>query len=261
MTRRPNTAERRAEIVTGLLAVMAERGYDGASIGDIAASARLAPGLVHYHFSNKLEILVEATREVAADHERLLDRALGVTTSATAALDAIVDVHLGLGAHADPDRLACWIQIAGEAIRHPQIAAAYRAVIAGLANRIARVIENGIAVGELACDDPRAAGAALTAAIQGYFVMAATARDTIPRGSAAASARLMLQGLVRFVGPRAKPDALGHAGRRIAKRSVAVVPRGAIELDDRGLHHLTPPDRKDMRGRKPRTTPRRRSTR
>ena len=253
MTRRPNTAERRAEIVSGLLAVMAERGYDGASIGDIAASARLAPGLVHYHFSNKLEILVEATRALAADHERSLDRALAVTTSATAALAAVIDVHLGLGAHADPDRLACWIQIAGEAIRHPEIAAEYRAVIAGLANRIGRVIENGIVVGELECDDPPAAGAALTAAIQGYFVMAATARDAIPRGSAATSARLMLQGLVRFVGPRAKPHALGHAARRPTSRPAA--DRAAIKLDDRGLHHITRPDRKR------RSTSRRRSKR
>jgi len=82
MSRRPNTDERRAEIVTGLLAVMAERGYDGASITDIAASARLAPGLVHYHFSTKLEILIEATRRLASDHQAALDRALAKTTSA-----------------------------------------------------------------------------------------------------------------------------------------------------------------------------------
>ena len=202
MSRRPNTDERRAEIVTGLLAVMAEHGYDGASIGDIATSARLAPGLIHYHFSNKLEILVEATRRLASDHQAQLDRALATTTSAAEALDTVVDVHLGLGAHADRDRLACWIQIAGEAIRHPEICVEYHAVIAKLAIRVERIILNGIAVGELACDEPRAAGAAIAAAIQGYLVMAATARDVIPRGSAAASTCRMIDGLVQRVRSR-----------------------------------------------------------
>ena len=205
MSRRPNTDERRAQIVAGLLAVMAKHGYDGASIGDIAAKARLVPGLVHYHFASKLEILVEATRVLAADHERQLDRAVSGTRTANEALAAIVDVHLGLGAHADPERLACWIQIAGEAIRHPQVRAEFRTVIASLARRISELIRRGIDDGELACDDPAAAGAAITATIEGYFVMAATARDVIPAGSAASCTTRMLAGLVQRAATRRAP--------------------------------------------------------
>jgi len=196
MARRSNTDERRAQIVAALLAVMAKHGYEGATIGDIAAKARLVPGLVHYHFANKLEILVEATRVLAADHEHALEQAVSGAADASQALAAIVDVHLGLGAHADAERLACWIQIAGEAIRHPQVRAEFRAVVASLARRIEEAIRRGVAAGELACDDPAAAGAAITAAIEGYFVMAATARDVIPRGSAADCTRRMLAGLV-----------------------------------------------------------------
>ncbi len=198
MSRRANTDERRSQIATALLAVMAKHGYDGASIGEIAAKAKLAPGLVHYHFANKLEILLEATHILAAEHERSLASAVADAPSAAAALDAIIDVHLGLGAHADPARLACWIQIAGEAIRHAGVRTEYRAVIASLVRRIELAIRSGIAAGELACSDPAAAGVAIAAAIQGYFVMAATARDLIPRGTAAASTRRMLEGLVRF---------------------------------------------------------------
>jgi TetR/AcrR family transcriptional repressor of bet genes len=199
MSRRPNTDERRAQIVAALLAVMAKHGYDGASIADIAAKARLVPGLVHYHFASKLEILVEATLVLAADHERVLDRAVAGVRNASEALAAIVDVHLGLGAHADPERLACWIQIAGEAIRHPQVRAEFRTVIASLARRIENLIDRGIDDGELACDAPAAAGAAITATIEGYFVMAATARDVIPPGSAAACTTRMLGALVQPV--------------------------------------------------------------
>jgi TetR/AcrR family transcriptional repressor of bet genes len=198
MSRRANTDERRSQIATALLAVMAKHGYAGASIGEIAAKAKIAPGLVHYHFANKFEILLEATHMLAAEHERSLAHAVADAPSAAAALVAIIDAHLGLGAHADPARLACWIQIAGEAIRHPGVRTEYRAVIASLARRIEQVIRAGIDDGELACADPTAAGVAIAAAIQGYFVMAATARDLIPRGTAAASTRAMLEGLVRF---------------------------------------------------------------
>jgi TetR/AcrR family transcriptional repressor of bet genes len=47
------------------------------------------------------------------------------------------------------------------------------------------------------CDRPDEAASALVALIQGYFVLAATARNTIPRGSAAASAKRMAEGLLR----------------------------------------------------------------
>ena len=47
MARPSNTEERRQQIVQGLLRVMAERGYERASIAEIARAAGLTPGLVH----------------------------------------------------------------------------------------------------------------------------------------------------------------------------------------------------------------------
>ena len=41
MPRPSNTAERRAQITGALVKVMARRGYDGATIADIAKAARL----------------------------------------------------------------------------------------------------------------------------------------------------------------------------------------------------------------------------
>ena len=56
MARPSNTEERRQQIVEGLLRVMAERGYERASIAEIAKAAGLSPGLVHYHFTEKQEL-------------------------------------------------------------------------------------------------------------------------------------------------------------------------------------------------------------
>ena len=59
MPRTPNTAVRRRQIVDGLCRVMAREGYGHATVQAIAAEAGLAPGLIHYHFADKREILVE----------------------------------------------------------------------------------------------------------------------------------------------------------------------------------------------------------
>ena len=60
MPRKPNTELRRAQIVDALRQVVAVSGYSGATIQAIAAQSGLAPGLIHYHFDDKLEILVGA---------------------------------------------------------------------------------------------------------------------------------------------------------------------------------------------------------
>ena len=60
MPRPSNTQERRQQIVEALLDVMAAEGYAGASIQAIAAAAGLNPGLVHYHFKSKQQVLLHA---------------------------------------------------------------------------------------------------------------------------------------------------------------------------------------------------------
>ena len=74
MARPSNTDERRLQIMGALVKVMARRGYDGASVADIARAARLTPGLVHYHFKNKQEILLAALRDLVARRDASLER-------------------------------------------------------------------------------------------------------------------------------------------------------------------------------------------
>lgn len=197
MPRATNTAERRAEIVDALIAVMAKRGYDGASIAEVARRARLTPGLVHYHFDNKLEILVEAVRVLGARHAQGLETALAAHADPLAQLAAFVDVHLGLGAAANPEALACWVLVCAEALRERRIRGEVERVLAGLTGRLAGILRSGHAARRLACPDPEAAAAALVATIHGYFTVAAIARDAIPSGTAARCTLRMAEGLVR----------------------------------------------------------------
>lgn len=195
MTRASNTEDRRAQIVDALIAVMAKHGYDGASIADIARKAGLAPGLVHYHFDSKLEILLEAIRKIAAEHEAALDAALAGETDPRRALTTLIDVHLGLGAHANPTALACWVLIIGEALRDKKVRAEVELVLARLVTRITEILHEGVTAKVFDCDVD-AAAAAILATIQGYFALAATSRALIPPGTAAASTKKMVEGLV-----------------------------------------------------------------
>lgn len=202
MARPSNTDERRFQITSALVKVMARRGYDGASVADIAKTARLTPGLVHYHFDNKQEILLEALRDLVARHDTRLEERLGQAGGdPIAELVAAIDFHLGLGADADPDALACWVLISGEALREPKVRTNFERAVHGMVARLAHVIRRGVERGVFKCDRIDDAAAAIFALIQGYFVLAATARTTIPRGSAAASAKRMAEGLLRPTRP------------------------------------------------------------
>ena len=197
MGRPANTNERQAQIARALLHVMAKRGYDGATLADVAKEADIAPGLVHYHFKNKLEILLSAIAELAADYEaRLAQHLEEAGDDVIAQLRAFIDAHLRVGAAADPAALACWINISGEALREPRVRKAFTRVLSGSVARVRAILDRGTTEGVFSCSDTDAAAAAIVATIQGYFVLAATARDLVPASSAAPATWTMARALL-----------------------------------------------------------------
>ena len=92
--------------------------------------------------------------------------------------------------------MACWVLLSGEALRQPEVQQALGAALERLAGRLEALIEAGVDDGAFVCLRVDAAAAALLATIQGYFVLAATRREIIPRGSAAGAAMAMAAGLL-----------------------------------------------------------------
>src|SRR5260221_6015210 len=138
MPRPSNTEERQAQITGALMKVMAKRGYDGASIADIAKAAHLTPGLVHYHFKNKQQILLAALRRLVVRHDVNLEARLAQAGGEPIAEGAaFIDFHLGLGADADPEALACWVLLSGEALREPEVRVEIEEAIWATVERIA----------------------------------------------------------------------------------------------------------------------------
>ena len=111
MPRPTNTDERRAQIARGLVQVMARRGYDGASVrrhrqrgaADAGAASTTTSRTSRRSCSRRCAISV-------ARHDARLDARLAAAAGDPAAeVAAFIDFHLGLGADADPEALACWI--------------------------------------------------------------------------------------------------------------------------------------------------------
>src|SRR5262245_37129162 len=62
--------DRRERIIEAAYRVLSEQGYRAASIKAIARAAGVAPGLIHYYFASKEELLVEVLRAVSQRYTR-----------------------------------------------------------------------------------------------------------------------------------------------------------------------------------------------
>jgi len=79
MSKQYNTSEQseeqqktRERIITAASKVLAEKGYDATTLREISREARAAPGLVHYYFGGKDQLLVEALQAAGRHfHQRM----------------------------------------------------------------------------------------------------------------------------------------------------------------------------------------------
>lgn len=167
---------------------MARTGYEKATIQAIASEAGLAPGLLHYHFKNKQEILVSLVTMLADyGHERFAQLASDAGDSATR-LRAYIDSRLGLGAGAAPEIVATWVMIGAEAVRQAEVKVAFqRAVVLELdllTNLLAECMR------QQGRDETQARdlAAGVLALMQGAYQLACAAGEVMPVGYAAEAA-------------------------------------------------------------------------
>ena len=198
MARPSNTAERREEIVGGLLRVMAARGYGGATIAQIAEEAGVPPGIVHYHFESKKEILVAVLgRLFRIIHERYVRRAAraGVTES-RGRVRAWIDAHVALGPDADVQAMACWVAISAEALRDRVVRLEVERVLIEDRETLEGLIRAALRAEKRETRGARGIAIALLSAVQGAFQVGCAAPGTIAPGTMAPLLRRMADGLM-----------------------------------------------------------------
>ena len=193
---RASTSQRRTEIADALLTVMTTRGYAGASIQVIAAQAGLSPGLVHYHFRSKEEILLTCLEQLAHLAEQRFDARCTGAVEPWHRLDAWIDAHLERDETTDPRIAAAWAVAGAEALRRRKVRDAYQAILTKSLDQAEQLVA-ALPRDPMASPVPsRAYAAALLAAIEGGFRIAAGAPDLLPAGSLASSVKKMARGLM-----------------------------------------------------------------
>jgi TetR/AcrR family transcriptional regulator, transcriptional repressor of bet genes len=193
MARPSNTGHRRQEIVNGLMQAMADKGYEKASIQSIAKAAGLSPGLIHYHFKTKQEILIALIHQIseqAAQRFTLLADAAGNTQQQ---LDAYIDAALALGDGSNPEAVTAWVIIGAEAVRIEEVRALYQQIIRQHSQQLSELLQQAAAENGVTLNPSQTADIAafVIASIEGSYQLATTA----PAANPGYAARLLKQAL------------------------------------------------------------------
>lgn len=217
MPRPSNTDARRAQIVDGLLTVMADVGYEHATIAAIARAAGIASGLVHYHFENKQAILVALVERLTLGLEERVSRRLARVDARTdpradaragraqtrrrggapqARLHAFVDALVARGKDADPRAVAAWVVVGAEAVRLSEVRALYKQAVATLLARLEAEVGTALEAAGRKRAGARRIAAALLAAATGSYQLAVGAPGLLPPGFARGALARMADGLV-----------------------------------------------------------------
>jgi TetR/AcrR family transcriptional regulator, transcriptional repressor of bet genes len=184
MPRPSNTEQRRHEIIKAFLEVMATQGYAKATIAAIADKANLAPGLIHYHFKNKQEILLELIEQSSQLTMQRYQQNLVKAQSAKERLKAYIDARLAKSETDTSAFVAAWVVIGTEAIRQEEVRQAYEEALKKQQKIIEGLLE------ELTDKDKKSIkkmAGIIMAAIEGAFQLSVAAKNIMPQSYAAES--------------------------------------------------------------------------
>lgn len=194
MGRPSNTLERRQQIIQGLMEAMADKGYERASIQAIAKAAGISPGLIHYHFKTKQEILVELINNLAGKAKQRFETSVESATTASQRLDAYIDAALSLGDGADQQAVSAWVVISSEAIRQVEVREVYQEIVADNQAQVMKLLgeynkEKGIRVNKA---EIKELASMVLATIEGCYQLATTSGELMPRNFSAKTLKRLM---------------------------------------------------------------------
>ncbi len=109
----------RANLIQAAFTVLSERGYEATTIKTVAQAAGVAPGLIHYYFASKEELLIAVVEDAA---ERYASEMAGVRASLSPAqaLSAAAEARKER-VEREPDRERLRFELLALALRHPSL--------------------------------------------------------------------------------------------------------------------------------------------
>ena len=177
--------ETRERIVDAAYRTLAGSGYERTSIKDIAAAAGVAPGLVHYYFKNKEELLVAAIEFACRD--MLLVDATDPESSATELLMSLADRV--------PERrrfFEMFFDMVGVGLHNPAVMAAVRSFVLHDRGETEAVTRTVLDARGLTGVDARPIAAAVWAGIVGLALQAMVDPELDLRAAVAAYTAMVM---------------------------------------------------------------------
>lgn len=196
MSRKSNTQQRRQEITAAFLRVLATQGYEKATIQAIAKEAELTPGLIHYHFSTKAEILVALITTLTTVFEARFEDLLSRAQTPRERLQAYVEARLAKGEGENPEAVAAWVIIGAEAIKQEEVRTLYAQAIAKELRLLQGLLADYLLDQGKRESSARHLAATLLSTMEGSFQLASAAAEHMPKRYAAKTVLLMIE---RFV--------------------------------------------------------------
>lgn len=173
--------QRRTELVEAYRRVLAESGHRGATVARVAATAGLAPGLVHHYFRSREALDLALLARLVADFR-------GRTASlGDQGLDGYLDAALALGRNADRIAARAWVGVLAHALTDATAFERVRVMLDGEIERLDRLSGRRLGI----------AGASATLAfVLGCLVFGAFAPRRVAGFAAPAAKRLVRSLLV-----------------------------------------------------------------
>jgi AcrR family transcriptional regulator len=164
------TDEGRERIVAGAYRALVKHGYHQTSMKDIAEETDVAPGLAHYYFETKEDLLVAAIQYGCQPVMKgWLEGALDTGGQVRPGVDAEALARLGFEAAKEDlrrhrDLFALSFDMYGAGLHNPKIATAVKAFIDGWRAQVTAVAQAVVAVMP---EPPRSEAEAIAAAVWG----------------------------------------------------------------------------------------------
>lgn len=92
MSKSDVAAERKERIVRATVDCITKHGYHNFSMQDVAITAGVSKGIIHYYFLNKDELMMCVLDRVAGDIEKILNLGIDASTDPTEKLKVFCDV-------------------------------------------------------------------------------------------------------------------------------------------------------------------------
>lgn len=193
------TDARREQMLRAAVDVICERGYSDARIADVAKAIGASPALVVYYFRTKAGLLTEALRYAEDIFYTAVEQDLAVLGDSKAKLEYLIRSSCTERIEVEsPHAWGLWLDLWAQAMHDPEIAKVRAQVDHRWAGTIARVVREGVDVGEFAPVDVEQFSLIFAAVLDGLSVQVALQDELVTQERAVAGALAYARNVLEY---------------------------------------------------------------